>query len=79
MLLGLQPLTTTAYPLRVQNSHVVPLRGVVFNQLDSRLRGNDEAWDPAGVLVLYGAERRVGQSRFIGYLIRPELLGQSGH
>ena len=28
--------------------------------LDSRLRGTDEAWDLAEVLVLYGAERSVG-------------------
>ena len=57
VLLGLQPLTTTAYSLRVKAGiqlvkqsprsgqsrvpDVVPLRGAFVNCLDSRFRGND--------------------------------------
>ena len=57
VLLGLQPLTTTAYSLRVKAGiqlvkqsprsgqsrvpGVVPLRGAFVNRLDSRFRGND--------------------------------------
>jgi hypothetical protein len=31
-------------PRSGQCSHVVPLRGVIFNQLDSRLRGKDRVF-----------------------------------
>jgi hypothetical protein len=43
VLLGLQPLTTTAYPLRVRghNFDVVPLAWKFFDHLDSGLRRND--------------------------------------
>ena len=43
VLLGLQPLTTTAYPLRVrgQNHDVVPPAWEIINHLDSGLRRND--------------------------------------
>ena len=47
--------------------------------LDSRLRGNDEAWDPAGVLVLCEATRSVGQSGFNNMMKNAELDEKFGY
>ena len=41
VLLGLESLTTTAYPLRVQAGIQQDKNAFCLNPLDSRLRGND--------------------------------------